>query len=178
MSIDMGLSIVQWPNSSNDSQYVIANLFYKWKHLLKVLMIEHWQIYLNYHQRMGILLLKKHINRDKCSFLTKQRMFGVFAIDEILRYRWTRFAGSHTLCHPAIMCILQCPAYITIPNSHWARHYVFFAPQLQFWILHCFLRTLFCLNWKVARGRSADIWTTFLRLKWISVLKIKQLGSW
>ena len=29
--------------------------------------------------------------RDKCSFATKQRMFGVFAIDEILRYRGTRF---------------------------------------------------------------------------------------
>ena len=27
-------------------------------------------------------------------------MFGVFAIDEILRYRGTRFPGSHTLCHP------------------------------------------------------------------------------
>ena len=28
------------------------------------------------------------------------RMFGVFAIDEILRYRGTRFPGSRTLCHP------------------------------------------------------------------------------
>ena len=36
---------------------------------------------------MGILPLKKHVNRDKCSFNTKQRIFGVFAIDEILRYR-------------------------------------------------------------------------------------------
>ena len=27
-------------------------------------------------------------------------MFGVFAIDEILRYRWTPFVGSRTLCHP------------------------------------------------------------------------------
>ena len=27
-------------------------------------------------------------------------MFGVFAIDEILRYRGTRFPGSRTLCHP------------------------------------------------------------------------------
>ena len=50
---------------------------------------------------MGILPLKKHVNRDKCSFATKQRMFGVFAIDEILRYRGTRFPGSPTLCHPA-----------------------------------------------------------------------------
>ena len=36
---------------------------------------------------MGILPLKKRVNRDKCSFATKQRMFGVFAIDEILYYR-------------------------------------------------------------------------------------------
>ena len=31
---------------------------------------------------MGKLPLKKRINRDKFSFATKQRMFGVFAIDE------------------------------------------------------------------------------------------------
>ena len=49
---------------------------------------------------MGILPLKKRLNRDKCSFATKQRMFGFFAIDEILRYRWTRFPGSRTLCQP------------------------------------------------------------------------------
>ena len=61
-----------------------------------------WQICLNYHQRMGILPLKKHVNRDKCRFATKQRMFRVFAIDEILRYWWTRFVSSRTLCHPAI----------------------------------------------------------------------------
>ena len=58
-----------------------------------------WQIYLNCHQKMGILNLKKRVNRDKCSFTTKQGMFGVFAIDEIFRYRWTPFIGSRTLCH-------------------------------------------------------------------------------
>ena len=31
---------------------------------------------------MGILLLKKRVIRDKCSLATKQRMFGVFAIEE------------------------------------------------------------------------------------------------
>ena len=36
---------------------------------------------------MGILPLKKRVNRDKCSFATQQRMLGVFAIDEILHYR-------------------------------------------------------------------------------------------
>ena len=55
---------------------------------------------MNFYQRMGILPLKKRVNRDKCSFATKQRMFGVFAIDEILRYRGTRFPSSRTLCHP------------------------------------------------------------------------------
>ena len=50
---------------------------------------------------MGILPLKKRVNRDKCSFATKQRMFGVFTIDEILRYRGTQSPGSRTLCHPA-----------------------------------------------------------------------------
>ena len=68
-----------------------------------------WQICLNYHQRMGIKIclnyhqrmgIKKCVNRDKSSFATKQRMFGDFAIDEILRYRWTRFISSRTLCHP------------------------------------------------------------------------------
>ena len=38
-----------------------------------------WQIFLNYHERMGILPLKKRVNRDKCNFATKQRMLGVFA---------------------------------------------------------------------------------------------------
>ena len=51
---------------------------------------------------MGILPLKKRANRDKCSFATKQRMFGVFSIDEILRYRGTWFPGSRTLCHPGV----------------------------------------------------------------------------
>ena len=55
---------------------------------------------------MGILPLKKCVNRDKCSFATKQRMFGVFAIDEILRYRGTWFPGSRTLCHPAALYVI------------------------------------------------------------------------
>ena len=56
---------------------------------------------------MGILPLKKRVNCDKCSFATKQRMFGVFAIDEILRYRGTRFPGSRTLCHPGVTYDLE-----------------------------------------------------------------------
>ena len=35
----------------------------------------------------GNIIPKKCVNRDKCDFATKQRMFGVFPIDEILRYR-------------------------------------------------------------------------------------------
>ena len=56
--------------------------------------------YFDYHQRIGILLLKKRENRDKCSFATKQCMFGVFAIDEIIRYRGSPFPTSRILCHP------------------------------------------------------------------------------
>merc|ERR1711978_217455 len=52
---------------------------------------------------MGMLPLKKRVNRDKCSFATKQRMFGVFAIDEILRYRGSRIPGS-----PTSYATLQC----------------------------------------------------------------------
>ena len=49
---------------------------------------------------MGILPLEKRVNHDKCSFATKQRIFGVFAINEILRYRGSPFPASRTLCHP------------------------------------------------------------------------------
>ena len=35
----------------------------------------------------GNIIPKKRVNRAKCNFTTKQRMFGVFAIVEILRYR-------------------------------------------------------------------------------------------
>ena len=55
---------------------------------------------LNYDQRIGILPLKKHVNCNKCSFTTKQRMFGVFAIDEIFCYRGSPFSVSRNLCHP------------------------------------------------------------------------------
>ena len=51
---------------------------------------------------MGILLLKKRITCDKCSFATKLRIFGVFAIDEIVRYRGSPFPASRTLCHPVL----------------------------------------------------------------------------
>merc|ERR1711952_85132 len=75
---------------------------------------------MNFYQRMGILPLKKRVNRDKCSFATKQRMFGVFAIDEILRYRGTRFPGSRTLCHPVPEYAKVCqsmPEYARVCQS-------------------------------------------------------------
>ena len=34
-----------------------------------------------------LLSEKRRVNRDKCVFATKQRMFGVLAIVEILNYR-------------------------------------------------------------------------------------------
>ena len=64
---------------------------------------------------MGILPLKKRVNRDKCSFATKQRMFGVFAIDEILRYRGSQIPGSRTLCHPA-RCVNRLVNYRATHN--------------------------------------------------------------
>ena len=70
---------------------------------------------------MGILPLKKRVNRDKCSFATKQRIVGVFAIDEILRYRGTRFPGSRTLCHPASQYISRNLAWtgvLAVVSSH------------------------------------------------------------
>ena len=66
---------------------------------------------------MGIFPLKKRVNRDKCSFATKQRMFGVFAIDEILRYRGSRIPGSPTLCHPARGCYFILVTDICLPNE-------------------------------------------------------------
>ena len=86
---------------------------------------------------MGILPLKKRINGDKCSFMTKQRTFGVFAIDEILCYRWTRFVGSRTLCHPVtrykssdfsdvIWRILRSNTNMQkVHLSHWLVNHVF-----------------------------------------------------
>ena len=74
---------------------------------------------MNFYQRMGILPLKKRVNRDKCSFTTKQRMFGVFAIDEILRYRGTRFPGSRTLCHPAVDITTFTLSAALAAFSHW-----------------------------------------------------------
>ena len=41
---------------------------------------------------MGILPLKKRVNRNKCSFATKLRMFVVFAIDEFI------CSSAHALC--------------------------------------------------------------------------------
>ena len=35
----------------------------------------------------GNIIPKKCVNRDKCNFAAKLRLFEVFAIDEILRYR-------------------------------------------------------------------------------------------
>ena len=74
---------------------------------------------MNFYQRMGILPLKKCVNRDKCSFATKQRMFGVFAIDEILRYRGTRFPGSCTSCHPVIGQSRICFYFTRRMKTYW-----------------------------------------------------------
>ena len=64
---------------------------------------------------MAILLLKKCVNRNKCSFATKQRRFRVFSFDEILRYRGSPFPASRTLCHPGHEC--TCFLFWIGPNS-------------------------------------------------------------
>ena len=46
-------------------------------------------------------------NRDECSFVTKQHMFGVFTIDAFLRCRGSPFSASRTLCHPVLDQICQ-----------------------------------------------------------------------
>ena len=46
---------------------------------------------------MGTLPLKKRVNRDQCNFAAKQRMLGVFAIDEPrspARARYATLPGS------------------------------------------------------------------------------------
>ena len=46
-------------------------------------------------------------------------MFGVFAINKILRYWWSPLAGSRALCHPEFQTInvLQCqPQLIVVPT--------------------------------------------------------------
>ena len=73
---------------------------------------------------MGILPLKKRVNRDKCSFATKQHMFGVFAIHEILRYRGTRF--PHFM--PPWYGINQIK--LTLDDCNW-KHWMEAQKQLQ-----------------------------------------------
>ena len=85
---------------------------------------------------MGILPLKRHVNRDKCSFETKQRMFGVFAIDEILRYRGTRFPSSCTLCHPGDKYIYiisyACLALLVLKATYTKKNYSSWTPGTDF----------------------------------------------
>ena len=66
---------------------------------------------------MGMLLLQKRINRDECSFVTKQHMFGVFTIDEFLRYRGSPFPASRTLCHPVLDQTCQTKPCLGKPYS-------------------------------------------------------------
>ena len=62
---------------------------------------------------MGILPLKKRVNRDKCSFATKQRMFGSslsmrsFAIDEPGSSVRALFATLVSISKPSVQYILD-----------------------------------------------------------------------
>ena len=77
------------------SVHSIAFLFYKYGKYIWI-SIKGWEYY-----------PWKSVNRDKCSFTTKQRMFGVFAIDEILRYWWALLVSSRTLCHPGLLSYID-----------------------------------------------------------------------
>ena len=71
---------------------------------------QQWQIYFNCYQKMVILSLKKRVNRGKCNFATKQRMFGVFAIEE---------SNSPI---PALLAALSLGARITRGKSRHKYH--------------------------------------------------------
>ena len=106
---------------------------------------------MNFYQRMGILPLKKRVNRDKCSFTTKQRMFGVFAIDEPrpsvralyatlitadIQFYIFLSGPSHGLILLCVLCFgwycamcIQLVLYAHIVLCFWkerSRHYVLF----------------------------------------------------
>ena len=71
---------------------------------------------------MRILPLKKRVNRDNCSFATKQCMFGVFAIGEILRYRGSHYWNGQLSCRAKCWVTdgwyhLQCHDYHTSHKS-------------------------------------------------------------
>ena len=63
-------------------------------------------------------------------------MFGVFAIDEILRYQWTPFVGSRTLCHPGIPHdgilgkLTNLSKIALFGHDNWLKWPVFFS---EFW---------------------------------------------
>ena len=54
-------------------------------------------------------IISEKVSIDKCNFVTKQRVFWTFAIDEIFRYRWSPFAASHTLSQPESSSLLLPP---------------------------------------------------------------------
>ena len=56
--------------------------------------------------KAGNITPEKARKSRQMQFHDKQCMFGVFAIDEILRYQSTPFVFSRTLCHPD--CIRFC----------------------------------------------------------------------
>ena len=88
--LSIAILINRWPFSSIDNHFLFYQFFCSinsFSVLLIAFLFSRYGIYLNFYQRMGILPLEKRVNRDKCSITTKQRMFWVFAIDEILRYR-------------------------------------------------------------------------------------------
>ena len=111
---------------------------------------------------MGILPLKERVNRIKCSLTTKQRMFGVFAINEILRYRWTPFVGSRTLCHPGPRQFSHLPtSEITfeIPGENYLWHHFDVDFTALSGLLTCDLskRAQLCLGQNMIRWQAKSL---------------------
>ena len=74
--------IFQLQTSSNDSQYIIANLCYPQRPFF--ICANNWAVanISELSSKDENITPQKPINHDKCSFATKQRIFGVFAIEE------------------------------------------------------------------------------------------------
>ena len=106
-----------------------------------------WQMYLNCHQRMEILPLKKRVSCDKCSFATKQCIIGVFAIDE------RGLADSRTFCHPG-------RSLHVFTNQHLKKWKPDDEPRLKSGKIHHLALRLRATHW-------VDLWPRAFCIPWI-----------
>ena len=96
----------------------------------------------------GNITPEKARKSRQMQFHEKQHMFGVFPVDEILRYRWTQFVGSRTLCHPAVATQLTYPRPRGLGGTS-----IWIQIQIWIWIQHKYGRNL----WKMSKiGQNSD----------------------